>query len=348
MAGNGFVTVCVDAHGGDFAPQVVLEGCEMALDRDRDLNIILVGSSDIVEPFALEHERCAPQVTTEIIDMGEHPAEAVRRKKDSSIVVGCRLVKEGIADGFFSAGSTGACMAAATLVTGRIKGILRPAIATVLPAPAGKVLLLDCGANADCKPEFLLQFAQMGIAYSQRILGNADPRVGLLNIGSEDTKGNALVKDAHALLSEQLPGFAGNCEGNDIMTASFDIVVCDGFTGNVALKTIEGTSRTLFRALKGAMTSSTVRKLAAGVLKPALVELQTQLSSDTVGGSPLLGVKGACIIGHGSSNAVAIANGIRATADAARADVPGAIAEQVTLTSVAPAAGEQGGVRRCL
>lgn len=327
------VTIAVDAMGGDNAPAVVLEGVKQALAADAHLSIILCGPAEVVEPFAAEQERCEACSTTEIIEMGEHPAEAVRRKKDSSIVVGCRLVKEGRAQGFFSAGSTGACLAAGTLVMGRIKGVARPALATVIPSPVKPVVLCDIGANADCKPEYLVQFAQMATVYTQKILGVSNPRVALLNIGEEDTKGSQFAQEAHALLKEKVPHFAGNGEGSDILAANYDIFVTDGFTGNVCLKTIEGTSKVLFKAIKGILTKSLATKLGALTIKGSLKELNTKVSPDTYGGAPLLGVKGACIVGHGSSNALAIKNGVLTTANIVQTGVSEIIAQTVSTGS---------------
>ncbi|MEG1196969.1 MAG: phosphate acyltransferase PlsX [Raoultibacter sp.] len=324
------VTVTVDAMGGDNAPGVVLEGVAAALDADADLSIILCGPQEVVETFAAAHERCVAQVTTQVIAMDEHPARAVRAKKDSSIVVGCRLVKEGAAQGFFSAGSTGACLAAATLVMGRIKGVSRPALCTVIPSPAAPVILCDVGANADCKPEYLVQFAQMATVYTEKIIGIEHPRVALLNIGAEDEKGSVFAQEAFKLLKEQLPNFAGNGEGNDIVAANFDIFVTDGFTGNVCLKTIEGTSKVLFGALKQVFYTNALTKLGALPIKGELSKLMAAISSDTYGGAPLLGVAGACIVGHGSSNATAIQNGIHTTAHTVRAQVSELIAHIVT------------------
>jgi glycerol-3-phosphate acyltransferase PlsX len=324
------VTIAVDALGGDNAPEVVLEGVLQALEEDPQLSVILTGPAVIVEPFALAHAgRVEAVATTESIAMDEHPAEAVRKKKDSSIVVGCRLVKEERAAGFFSAGSTGACMAAATLYIGRIKGISRPAIASVVPSPAGPLILTDMGANADAKPEYLLQFAQMAAVYAKKILGVEQPRIGLLNIGEEETKGSALAQDSFALMRKKLEGFAGNAEGNDILSGRFDVIVTDGFTGNVTLKTIEGTAGVLFDQLKLMFSSSPLYKIAAAIVMPGLRKLKNTLSADEIGGAPLLGLKGSCIIGHGSSNARAISRGIAVTAQCAREDIPGVIAEAI-------------------
>ena len=324
------VTISVDALGGDNAPDVVLEGVEAALAQDNGLSVILCGPADVVEAFAASHDRCEAQVTTEEIGMAEHPANAVRKKKDSSIVVGCRLVKEGAAQGFFSAGSTGACLAAGTLVMGRIKGISRPALATVIPSPVKPVVLCDVGANADCKPDYLVQFANMASIYASNILGVQEPKVGLLNIGEEEEKGSQFAQEAHALLKERVAGFVGNAEGRDVMSGEFDVVVCDGFTGNVCLKTIEGTAKMLFTELKSIMMASLATKLAAGVLKGGLKELKGKIDPDAAGGAPLLGVNGACIVGHGSSNARAVKNGILAAAAYVRSGVSGLIAESVS------------------
>ncbi len=319
MSESRSVTVAVDAVGGDFAPHEVLTGVSLALAADSGLKVALTGPKDIVEPFASSSgSRIIAVPTTEIIAMDEHPANAVRSKKDSSIVVGCRLVRDGEADAFLSAGSTGACMAAATLVMGRIKGVQRPAIAQVLPTEKSPVILLDVGANADCRPEHLLQFAAMGSAYATAVLGTVHPRVALLNIGSEPTKGSQLAIESHELLAEHVPGFVGNVEGYDVLSGRVDVIVTDGFTGNVALKLLEGTSKTLLSQIRDAMTSTPVRKAAAAVVAPALRELKERLDPDVYGGAPLLGVRGVCIIGHGSSKAKAVSNAIRVAAQAGR------------------------------
>ena len=321
------VTIAVDALGGDNAPGVVLDGVEQALAADEDLTVILCGPDEVVSPFAAAHDRCVAQATTEAISMGEHPAQAVRKKKDSSIVVGCRLVKEEAAQGFFSAGSTGACLAAATLVMGRAKGIARPALATVIPSPVRPVVMCDVGANADCKPEYLVQFGRMGSVYAQKMLGIEQPRAALLNIGEEEEKGSQFAQEAHKLMREKLPNFAGNAEGGDVLAANFDVFVCDGFTGNVCLKTIEGTSKVLFKTLKDIMMKSAVTKLGALTLKGGLADLKRRVSADTYGGAPLLGVKGACIVGHGSSNATAVKNGVLTSAQLVREHVSELIAQ---------------------
>lgn len=320
------VKVVVDAMGGDDAPGVVLEGVGQAVAQDPSLTVILTGPEDVIVPFAAQHGNVIAHPTTEVIGMGEHPAEAVRRKKDSSIVVGCRLVKDGEAGGFFSAGSTGACMSAATLVIGRIKGVKRPAIATVLPSPVAKVVFADMGANADCKPEYLVQFARMARVYAQVTLGIDNPSVGLLNIGEEETKGSEFAQECHRLMKEHVPNFRGNAEGRALALGGFDVIVTDGFTGNVALKVYEGVGMALLAGLKETIYSTTKAKIGGLLIKDALSKFKDELSADKYGGAQLLGCKGVCLIGHGSSNAQAICSGVLATADAIRQDMPGRLA----------------------
>ena len=326
------VTVAVDAMGGDHAPEVVLEGVRAALASDPALRIALVGPPAVVDGAA--SDRCTPVHAGEVIGMDEHPASAVRSKKDSSIVVGCRLVRDDQAGGFFSAGSTGACMAAATLIMGRARGVTRPAIAAIIPTPDRPTVLLDVGANADAKPEMLLQFGIMGAAYARAVLGVAEPSVGLLNIGEEAAKGSQLAQEAHALMAASLPGFIGNVEGRDVPAGAADVVVTDGFTGNVVLKTMEGLARVLFSQVRDALSSGTVTRLAAAVVAPSIRSLRSRLDPESYGGAPLLGVDGACIIGHGSSSARAVANGIAVTARAVRADLPSVIARRIEQTGV--------------
>ncbi|MBC7266381.1 MAG: phosphate acyltransferase PlsX [Anaerosomatales bacterium] len=329
------VTVAVDAMGGDRAPEAVLPGVVAALQADPALTVALVGPEEVVVPFAAERSRVTPVVASQVIAMDEHPATAVRSKPDSSIVVGCRLARDGAADAFFSAGSTGACMAAATLIVGRAQGVSRPAIAAIIPAPSRPVVLLDVGANADCKPEHLVQFAFMGAAYARTMLGVAQPSVGLLNIGEEPTKGSALAQAAHELLAQRVPGFVGNVEGRDLPKGAVDVVVTDGFTGNVALKVMEGLSAVLFSEIKAAMTSSPVRAAAAAVLKSSLTQLKYRLDPDMYGGAPLLGIKRPCLIGHGSSGPEAIAAGIAAAARAARLGLVEVVARDIAFAGVA-------------
>lgn len=333
--GKDTVRVAVDVMGGDDAPAVVIEGARRLLNSNKPEDVatklVLVGSADAIEPLRAEFpERVETQATTEVIEMNDHPATAVKQKKDSSIVVGCKLVKEGKADAFFSAGSTGGAMAAATLIIGRIRGIKRPAIATVIPAPKGNVVLLDSGANTDVEAEYLLQFATMGEIYAKTVLNVQSPRVGLLNVGEEETKGSQLAQEAYGLIKENVEGFAGNAEGKDLFKGTYDVIVTDGFTGNVVLKTMEGTVSALFGELKNIFYASTKNKLAAAVIKGDLKTLKDQLDIEAIGGAPLLGLSAPVIIGHGSSSAFAIESGLRATTRAAKQGVSGLIAQAIS------------------
>lgn len=327
------VTVCVDAMGGDEPPQVVLEGIAQALEADRDLSVLVAGDEDVVTPFCASHDRARALVTTQVIGMGEHPTEAVRAKKDSSIVRACAAVRAGEADGFFSAGSTGAMLVAATLGVGRARGIKRPCIASATPGASGRsTVFCDMGANADARPDMIVQFALMGRAYATVVLGVEDPTVALLSNGAEEAKGSEAALAAHAALKEaagEAGWFAGNCEGTDILAGRFDVIVTDGFTGNVALKSMEGTAKYLIGQIKAATESSTRAKLGAGLLKPALKQVAAGLSGDAYGGAALLGVKAPVFIGHGATSPEAVKNGTLAVARAVRQDLVGSIARQV-------------------
>lgn len=325
------VVVAVDVMGGDNAPSVVLDGIEQALRQNTALEVLAVGARDVVEPFAAAHSRVQAVATTEVIAMDEHPAEAVRKKKDSSIVVGCRLVSDKQAQGFFSAGSTGACLAAATLGIGRAKGVKRPVLATVVPSPVRPIVFGDIGANADCRPEYLVQFASMLSVFAEKMLQRQNPQVALLNIGTEDTKGSMFAQEAFVLLRDQLPHFVGNCEGSDILKGTYDVVVTDGFTGNVCLKTIEGTASVLLGEVKKIMTQSVLTKLGALPLLGPLKEFKASVDPDTYGGAPLLGLKGTVLIGHGSSKPRAIANGILVTARMVEQEVAATIEQSFAV-----------------
>ena len=323
-------TICVDAMGGDERPEVVLEGIAAAVEADGDLEVLVAGDREVVEPFCAAHARTRALVTTEVIGMGEHPAEAVRAKADSSIVRACEAVRAGEADGFFSAGSTGAMLVASTLKVGRIRGVKRPAIAVAFPAADGREkVVLDLGANADCRPDVIVQFARMGAAYARVALGVSDARVALLSNGSEDTKGSEMALSYHEALAAADCGFVGNCEGNDLLLGDFDVIVCDGFTGNVALKTIEGTAKYLIGCLRAAAGSSTRYKLGAGLLKPAIKDIAQNLSGDSHGGAILLGLRAPVLIGHGATSAAAVKNGTLATAAAVRDGLVGRIAADI-------------------
>jgi glycerol-3-phosphate acyltransferase PlsX len=307
------VKIAVDAMGGDFAPGEIVKGSLMAA-REYKQAVILVGDEEKirvelggVDPGELISIVHAP----EVVDMGEHPAVAVRRKKNSSIVRATQLVKDGEADALVSAGSTGAAMAAALLGLGRIKGIDRPAIAGVLPSEKGYTVLLDVGANVDCKPQNLLQFSVMGYLYAKRVLGVANPRVGLLSNGEEETKGSELTLAAYPLLQQAGINFIGNIEGRDLFRGTVDVAVCDGFVGNVVLKSAEGIAGALYNTLREEINRSWLAKAGIVLAIKALMRFKKRIDYAEYGGAPLLGVNGVSIICHGSSTAKAVKNGIR-------------------------------------
>jgi phosphate acyltransferase len=313
--------IAVDAMGGDYAPAQIVAGARQAAD-DLGIAVVLVGDPSVIgDPGGLEVIACHQS-----IDMHEDGARAVRTKKDSSLVRAAEAVRDGKAAAMVSAGNTGATMASALLRMHRIPGVARPAIATPIPVPGTTpTVLLDAGANAECTAPWLLQFAQMGAVLAAERYGIGVPRVGLLSIGEEDTKGTALVKETHALLAGGALGkaatFIGNVEGRDLMTDRVDVVVTDGFTGNVALKTLEGGMRFIVGRLLEVFGSSAEFRAAADVLLPALAPLADELDPDSTGGAVLLGVNGVCIISHGSSTARAIVNAVRIGRDAVEADL---------------------------
>ena len=305
-------TICVDVMGADKEPAVLLEGVAQALSDGPELEVLVAGAAEVVEPFAASHERARALVTTEVITMSEHPANAVRQKKDASIVRAAAAVRSGEADGLFSAGSTGAVLTAATFGVGRIKGVKRPGLCLPIPGISGRpTVFLDMGANADVKPEVMVQFAHMGRAYSRAVLGVADPRVGLLCNGSEDTKGSEMALAYHEALVNGNCGFAGNAEGTDLLAGTFDVIVADGFTGNVLLKGIEGSIKYMTRQLKGIFMKNFKTKMAALAIKDEFKALKASLDPNEVGGTAMLGISKPVIKAHGSSDARAIYNAIR-------------------------------------
>ena len=306
--------IALDVMGGDFAPSLILEGARQAVAAG--IPVLLVGrAADVGDTHGLPLFEAS-----EVIAMTDDPARSVRTMKDSSLVRAAELVRDGKASAFLSAGNTGATMASALLRMGRMKGVARPAIATPIPVLGSTpTVMLDAGANAECTPEFLVQFAQMGAVYSRERYGIAHPRVGLLSIGEEDGKGNTLAKEANAMLRSGAAGpnvqFIGNVEGRDIMTDEVDVVVTDGFTGNVVLKTLEGGMKFFATKIFEAFLSSDETKAAAKILLPALAPLTESLDPNTYGGAMLLGVNGVAIISHGSSNAMAILNACNVARD---------------------------------
>jgi phosphate acyltransferase len=310
--------VALDAFGGDKAPDEIVEGAKRAVE-ELGVPVCLVGPPEQLAPLAGDLEVIA---ASEIIPMDADPGASVRRMKDSTLVRAAEAVRDGKASAMISAGNTGATMAAALLRMGRIKGVHRPAIATPIPVPGHTpTVLLDAGANAECQAEWLVQFAQMGATFARERYGIDEPRVGLLSIGEEPTKGNPLVKETHPLLSDpavlRAAGgrFVGNVEGRDVMTPDVDVVVTDGFTGNVVLKTLEGGMRTLVNAILEAFGTTEETRSASEVLWPSLLPLYGSVDPDNTGGAMLLGVDGLCLISHGSSSATAIVNAVRVAAE---------------------------------
>ena len=339
--------IAVDAMGGDFAPEQIVFGAVRAA-KKYHCDIVLVGDEHKIRDV-LKHENGWENLgitihhTTEVIEMDEHPAEAVRSKKDSSLVVATRLVKEGVCDAVLSAGSTGAAVTAAQLILKRIRGIGRPTIATPIPTPKGVTLLLDSGANVDSKPIHLVQSGMMGAIYAEYVFGTKNPRVGLLNIGEEETKGNEQAKETYALLKEMHTiNFGGNAEGRDIPKGNFDVVICDGFVGNVVLKFAEGLAKTIMKLIKEAIKEGGVlAKLGALMLMPTLKKLGKRLDASEYGGAPLLGVNGVCIISHGSSNAKSICSAIGVANDYVNGNVLEHIRDALTQEEVLADEGEK-------
>jgi len=324
--------VAVDAMGGDKAPAEIVAGALRARD-ELGVDVILVGRpGDLGDVGGLE---VIP--ASEVIAMDADPGKSVRTMKDSSLVRAAEAVRDGKACAMVSAGNTGATMASALLRMKRLPGVFRPAIATPIPCPGADLptVLLDAGANAECSPEWLVQFAQMGAVFARHRYGIETPRVGLLSIGEEPTKGNSLVKETHKLLAEgswaTASGgtFVGNVEGRDIMSPDLDVVVTDGFTGNVVLKTLEGSMKALVKAIFGAFDADDATRAAGDALIPALLPLYAQLDPDNTGGAMLLGLNGPCIISHGSSSATAVVNAVKVATEMVDADLVGAVARTI-------------------
>jgi glycerol-3-phosphate acyltransferase PlsX len=327
------IDIVVDGMGSDKAPDPEVRGAVLAC-RHLDVRVHLVGPEEILRP-ALDRALRAPRWpgsaepnihivhASEWISMDDKAAQAVRTKRDSSMRVGLRMVREGSATGFFTAGNTGAAMATAKLVLGMLAGVHRPALATIVPTITGSPsLLLDVGANVDCDPDNLVQFAVMGHMYARNVLRIFQPRVGLLSIGEEDSKGNQLTHDTFPLLrSLAAIDFIGNVEGRDLFNGRTDVAVCDGFVGNVAIKTIEGTAKLVSTLLREALKSTVTSQVGALLSRKAFNDFKKRLDYSEYGGAPLLGVRGVCIVGHGSSNEKAVMNGIRVAAEFAQAEV---------------------------
>jgi glycerol-3-phosphate acyltransferase PlsX len=306
--------VALDAMGGDFAPAEIVAGALLA-HRELGVNVALVGPREIVDEELAKHGAVPTGIevvhASQAIGMDEAPAQAVRAKRDASINVAMEMLKSGIAVACVSAGNTGAVMASALMTLGRIPGIERPALGTIAPFSERGILVLDVGANADVKPNYLVQFGQMGSVYAERVMNIQRPRVALLNIGSEETKGSELIREVYERLGRSGINFVGNIEGGDVHRDRADVIVTDGFTGNVAVKVTEGVADFIFRELRSAIYSRLQYRLAALVLRPALMKMRDRMDPGTYGGVPLLGVNGVVTIAHGNSDARAIKNAVR-------------------------------------
>lgn len=319
--------VALDAMGGDRAPLETVLGAAAAAERGYD--VILVGDRAVLAPLVVDHESYLPIVhASEVIGMQEDPARAIREKPDASVGVAARLVRDGVVSAFVSAGSTGAALATAAITIGRLDGVDRPAVATMLPTPGSPTVLIDSGANQDCRPEYFPQFALMGSVIAEVHFGLEQPRVGLLNIGEERGKGRELERAAYELLSATAVNFVGNVEGRDLSSDAVDVLVTDGFTGNVVLKTTEGTAMFVAQMALDAMATMSLEDQKR--VLPVLSGLRARLDYETFGGAHLVGSKGVVVIAHGTSSSVAIANAIALAADGADRDLVNRLADRVT------------------
>lgn len=329
------VKVVVDVMGGDNAPTEPVKAAAAAVEERSDIEVILTGNKDVIEK-ELEKYTSAPRErihivpTTEVIETAEPPVMAIRKKKDSSIVVGLNMVKKQEADAFVSSGSSGAVLVGGQVIVGRIKGVERPPLAPLIPTAEGVSLLVDCGANVDARPSHLVQFAKMGSIYMEHIVGIKNPRVAIVNNGAEEEKGNALVKETFPLLKEcKGINFIGSIEARDIPSGNADVIVCEAFVGNVILKLYEGLAATLMSKIKGGMMKNTRSKMGALLIKPALKETLKEFDTTKHGGAPLLGLKGLVVKTHGSASSVEIKNAIFQCVDFKQQQINEKIAEHI-------------------
>jgi glycerol-3-phosphate acyltransferase PlsX len=333
-----FIRVAVDIMGADYEPLVLAEGAVAAARENPDLAVTLVADHETAKTFVIPEdlrERVSFVMASQVIGMDEPPLMAVRRKPDASLVVGMKLLGNDEVDAFVTPGNTGAALAAATLYVGCLSPITRPAIAIILPHHQGRFLLLDVGANVDCKPEHFLQFALMGVAYAEAVIGIANPRVALLNIGEEAIKGTSTAKEAFALLQSAPINFIGNVEGRDLLEGAADVVVTDGFVGNILLKAAEGIGLFIWREIKDLLLTNWRTRLAGLLLRPYLKALGKRLDWREYGGAPLLGIKGVCIIAHGASDDRAIAKAITVARENVLVNAVNKVAQK--LQTVVPA-----------
>ena len=321
------IRIALDAMGGDYAPEEMIKGALMA-NRELPVEVILVGKAEVLNETLKKLKLKLPFIpASETIAMDESPVQAVRQKKDSSINVAVSLVKEGKADAVVSAGNTGALMASAIFTLGIIKGVQRPAIATELPLPTGKVLLLDAGANVDCTSHFLMQFAEMGSLYAEHVFHIHHPRVGLLNIGEEKLKGNRLARESYPLLKQSPINFIGNVESKEILSGAADVVVCDGFIGNLILKFAESLGEAVFNLLKSEFERALTAKLGWFFLSSSFNKFKKTVTYDDYGAAPFLGIQGIVYKAHGRAHATAIKSAIRETAEAVKENLVGFISK---------------------
>src|ERR1051326_3327575 len=320
--------IAVDAMGGDNAPEQVLLGAAEAA-REMDVQILVVGLPGTISPLLDKHPGLVLVPCTQVIGMDEHPAQAVRAQPDSSMAVCARLCREGRAEGWISAGNSGAIMATALFVQGRIKGVERPALGSIIPTTDGFAYFLDVCANVDSKPESLVQFAAMGAVYAREMMGRPEPRVGLLSNGEEDGKGDERVREASKRLKGTMSGFVGNVEPKDLYAAKADVVVADGFVGNVAIKMAEATAEFLFRNLREEIPRTTTGKLGGLLIRKDVRRIRARIDWREFGGAPLLGIDGVAVVAHGRSDARAIRNAIRVTREAVENGLVGKIRAEV-------------------
>ncbi|MBR3562072.1 MAG: phosphate acyltransferase PlsX [Oscillospiraceae bacterium] len=331
--------IAIDAMGGDFAPQAPVKGALLAREKYPDVELVLVGQESAIHGVLREigwptlPKGITIQNATEVVEIADDPATAFKKKPDSSLTVGLNLVKNGEADGFVSAGSTGALLAGATLVVKRIRGLRRAALAPTIPTANGRAVLLDCGANAECTVEYLLQFAYLGSYYASKVLGVDKPRVGLLNIGAEEEKGDTLRKETYQKLKEAGERgelvFTGNVEAKEAMLGQCDVIVADGFSGNVMLKSIEGAGKLMSGMLRGVLMKNAGTKAAALLLKGGLRDFKKTLDPNEVGGTALLGISKPVVKAHGSSNELAFCNAVRQAVEVARSGIADDIARDI-------------------
>ncbi|HXC76982.1 MAG TPA: phosphate acyltransferase PlsX [Candidatus Acidoferrum sp.] len=320
--------IAVDAMGGDHAPAQVLQGASQAAAEYR-IDIAVVGLPSSVQPLLDQHPRLRLVPCTQVVTMEDHPAQAVRAKPDSSMNVCARMCKEGKADGWVSAGNSGAIMATALFIQGRIRGVDRPALGTIVPTQTGFAYFLDVGANVDSKPEYLVQFATMGAVYARQMLGRTNPRVGLLSNGEEEGKGNELVKETTRRLKGSMRWFVGNIEPKDLYASKADVVVADGFVGNIAIKMAEATADFLFRNLREEIPKTTRGKIGGLLIRGGVRKLRDRIDWREFGGAPLLGIDGVAVVAHGRSDARAVKNAIRVAKEAVENQLVGKIRAEV-------------------